>query len=133
MHQLFQEPHINLGLIVNGLCFRAAQQCLINRKDALIVLGADFVHDCRIGKLVHGRHVQTVHRNLRTADRLHQCLFKGLTDRHDLTGGFHLCAKLSLSIDKFIKRPFRELYNNIVKRRFKACHGLAGYFILNFV
>ena len=44
-----------------------------------------------------------------------------------------MSSQFSLCIHKFVKRPFGEFYDHIVKGRFKAGSGLSGDFISDFI
>ena len=77
--------------------------------------------------------IECVKRDLRTAHRFHQRIFKRRRDSHNFACRFHLRAEFSGGTHKLVERPFRELYHNVVKRGFKARTGLARYIVFDFV
>ena len=70
---------------------------------------------------------------LQRAHGLLERCFKSAIDRHHFPCGFHLCAQQTVAAGEFIERPARDLYYNVIERRFKSCHRFTGDGIGNFV
>ena len=91
-----------------------------NTQIVLLVKAFDEIHI--LGEFIV---IKRVKGNLRSPDGFHNSHFKGRSDRHNLARCFHLSAELTACADKLVKRPFRELDDNVVKRRLEASAGLS--------
>ena len=77
--------------------------------------------------------IQAVNILFQRTDGFHQRTFEILADTHNLACGFHLSRQCTFRCNKFIKRPFRDFDNHIIKGRFKAGVCFAGNRILDFI
>ena len=104
----------------------AAAQCLADGEDALVVALLDLVDDLLIAQLGDERHGQRIDLHLDRTDCLHHGALEAVGDGHDLAGCLHLRAERFVRIDELVKRPARELDDNVVQRRLKAGYRLSG-------
>ena len=77
--------------------------------------------------------VQGIQGDLRAPDGLHQSHFKGVGDGHDLAGGLHLGAQVTLGVDELIEGPLGELHRHVVQGGLEGGVGLAGDRVLDLV
>ena len=115
MLQSFQEPHINLGQLLDALHAVSLFQCLCNGKDT------------KVGRILQGI-VKVVEMNMViTHESVHALtnhtqsflnhLLEGTTDRHDLAHGFHRRTNQTRNASEFREVPARNLTDHIVKTR----------------
>ena len=122
-----QEPGVDHGDVVNLVDGHdAAAQCLADDQQTLVVDLSNTGLDFLIRPSLELGHDKAVQLHLNAADGLHHRLLKGRCNRHDLTGRLHLGAERVVCVNELIKRPARELGDNIVEGRLEASVGLAG-------
>ena len=131
--ELGEEPFVYFGYIVNNIYSDATLYCLKNHKQSLVVAGVQTGFDFVIGEFGNFGVVKAVEFKLCATHRLHKRFLKRCADAHYFARRFHLSAELFACVHKFIKRPFGELYNNVVECRLKCGIGYAGYVIFNLV
>ncbi len=102
-------------------------------KKAFIITFCEQLFYLQIGQFLQLGQMETVQGNLCSPHRFHDALFKAGADRHYFSGGLHLRSQRTLGINKFIKWPFRQFYNYIIKRRFKAGIGFPGYGVFDLI
>ena len=124
--ELFEEPLVDHGDLMDLRHADAALERFIEAEDTAVVADAQSVDDGSLGITLKLLVVEGVVRDLGAADSLHDRLLKGRRDRHDLAGRLHLGAEAALGVDEFVERPLGELDDHIVDRRLKAGIGGAG-------
>ena len=110
-----------------------SSQCL---KYAERTINIDIVELCSyffVCQLLESLFTHRVHTKLDRTYSLHHSFFKARSYSHYLAGSLHLSTERFLCIYELIKRPLRELYYNIVKRRLKASIGLACYLVYDLI
>ena len=125
LEQLVQEPLVYLGDSVYLVYGNAAAQRFIYGEEALIVTLVNGGDDLLVSKLFHLRRDYAVKAYLSAANSLHYSLLESSADSHDFARSLHLSTEVALSVYKFIKRPLRQLYYNVVERRLEAGVSLA--------
>ena len=63
----------------------------------------------------------------------HEGTFEVVADSHDFPGCLHLGAQLAGSVVEFVKRPLRNLADDVVKGWFVRSVGLARYGVDDFI
>ena len=81
----------------------------------------------------HKRDVQTVALDLDGSQGFQQRALEGPANGHDLTGGFHLGTQVPRCRPELVKRPLRELYDNVVENRLEAGTRSLRYIIGKFI
>ena len=131
--QLAQEPSVDLGDVVDLVDRDAALERLEDDEDAFVVDVVQLLGKLSVavgGELVA---VESVVRDLRASDRLHDRLFERRADRHDLARRLHLSTQLAAGVEELVERPLGELDDDIVDGRLKACVGVARDRVLDLV
>ena len=72
---------------------KSSLEAFIDSIDPLVIRLVDLRFDLFVGQMLKFRQGQRFQSQLNTADCLHNALFKGSTDCHDLTGRLHLGAE----------------------------------------
>ncbi|MNZ65189.1 hypothetical protein D3C78_833760 [compost metagenome] len=71
--------------------------------------------------------------NFQGTNRFMNRLFKSTADRHYFACRFHLRTQLTVRMNELVERPAWNFTYNIVKCRLKACIGLSGNRIDDFI
>ena len=111
----------------------ASSQCL---EYAERTVNIDIVELCShffVCQLLESLFTHRVHAKFYWTYSLHHSFFKARSDSHYFACSLHLSAERFLCVYELIKRPLRELYYNVVKRRLKASVGLACYLVYDLV
>ena len=111
----------------------AAAQGFGNHEDALVVDAVEVLLDSCIIPGGHFRHGQAVYADFQRTHSLENSAFKVAVNAHDLARGLHLRAQRLICVDELVKRPAREFYYTVVKRRLKAGLGLLRYGVGDFI
>ena len=130
---LIQEPDINLSNGMNLTQRNTSTDCFRNHKDTTVIYFMQTFMNLFQRTLVIIQINQTVNMLFQRPECLHQCAFEICTNTHNLSGRLHLCCQRTLCLNKLIKRQSRNLNNHIIQSWLKACIGLAGNCILNFI
>ena len=133
VHQLVEEPFVDHGYLMDMFNRESSLEAFIDSIDSLVIRLMDLCFDLFIGIFFKFRQGQRFQTQFDTSDSLHDTLFKGSTDCHDLTGSLHLGTEGTFCIDKLVKRPLGEFDDQVVQCRLKAGIGCTGNGVDNLV
>ena len=128
VHQLLQEPAVNLGELVNLVDGVAGTHSLGDDEDALVGRLAQCL--VNIGNLQLLVVNEAVHALTNHAETLLDNLLEGATDRHHLTYGLHGRTNLAVYATELTEVPTRYLTYNIVDGGLEERGGNLGYRVL---
>ncbi|CAI8240066.1 MAG: Uncharacterised protein [SAR116 cluster bacterium] len=133
----FQEPHIPAGDLLQFVKRHAVPDCLCNAQNAerhkFTQPAPQRVITKRAVRIRHRDFVKAAEAGFHRPQRFLQAFLKGPADGHGLTHRLHRGGQFCIRPGKFLEGEARDLGDDIIDRRLKACRGHAGDIIGQFV
>ncbi len=133
MTDLPQEEFINLSNFVSLVDGHATAEGFSDGKEAFIIDKMNLGKNFFVTEGMEFRHIEVNQADFKGANGFEEPCFDVAFNGHDFARCLHLRAQGVVCLDKFVKRPARNLQYAVVQGRFKASRGLFRNGIFDFI